>query len=81
MIQKYEILQQMHDGYLVAVIRGRSSEEAVEIAKKAFQGGIPSLEITFTTPGAEDAIVELSRLGDERMMVGAGTVNEACRFV
>lgn len=74
MIQKYDVLQQMHKGYLVAVIRGNSKEEAVKIATKAFQGGITSLEITFSTPGAEDAIAELSCLGNREMIVGAGTV-------
>lgn len=74
MIQKYEVLQEMHKGYLVAVIRGKSSEDAVEVGKSAFKGGIRSLEITFSTPGAEDAIAELSRSGSEGMIVGAGTV-------
>ncbi|WP_209123819.1 bifunctional 2-keto-4-hydroxyglutarate aldolase/2-keto-3-deoxy-6-phosphogluconate aldolase [Alkalihalobacillus sp. BA299] len=74
MLQKYEILNEMHNGYIVAVIRGQNKEEAVEISRQAFKGGIRSLEITFTTPGAEEAIEELTRLGDKQMIVGAGTV-------
>jgi 2-dehydro-3-deoxyphosphogluconate aldolase/(4S)-4-hydroxy-2-oxoglutarate aldolase len=77
MLQKYEVLNEMHKGYLVAVIRGKNKEEAVEISKQAYQGGIRSLEITFSTPGAEDAIAELARLGDSQMIVGAGTVLDA----
>lgn len=51
MLRKYETLQAMHDGYLVAVIRGKNKEDAVAISKAAFKGGIRSLEVTFSTPG------------------------------
>lgn len=47
MLQKYEVLNEMHEGYLVAVIRGKNKEDAVEILKHAFKGGIRSLEVTF----------------------------------
>lgn len=77
MLQRYEVLNEMHKGYLVAVVRGKNKEEAVEISKQAFQGGIRSLEITFSTQGAEDAIAELVRSGDSQMIVGAGTVLDA----
>ena len=49
MLKKYEVLNEMCEGYVVAVVRGNTKEEAVEIAKQAFKGGIRSLEITFTT--------------------------------
>lgn len=74
LLQKYEILNKMHEGYVVAVVRGNSKEEAVEIAKQAFKGGIRSLEVTFTTPDAAEVIAELTKLGEESMIVGAGTV-------
>lgn len=74
MLQKYEVLNEMHEGYLVAVIRGNNKEEAIEIAKQAYKGGIRSLEITFTTPDAAEVIAELARIGDSNMIVGAGTV-------
>lgn len=74
MLQKFEVLNEIHKGYLVAVIRGKNKEDAVEISKQAYQGGIRSLEVTFSTPGAEEAIAELVRIGDSNMIVGAGTV-------
>lgn len=77
MLQKYEVLDEMHKGYIVAVIRGKNKEEAVEISKQAFEGGIRSIEVTFSTPEAEEAIAELSRLGNTRMILGAGTVLDA----
>ena len=60
MLQKFEVLKEMRDGYVVAVVRGNTKEEAVEIAKQAFKGGIRSLEITFTTP---DAVGEVHEKG------------------
>lgn len=77
MLQKFEVLKEMHEGYAVAVIRGKNKEDAVEISKAAFKGGIRSLEVTFSTPGCEDAIAELSALGEKGMIVGAGTVLDA----
>ena len=77
MLKKFETLRKMHEGYAVAVIRGKDKKDAIQIAKHAFQGGIRSLEITFTTPGAEQAIAELIDEGNEDMIVGAGTVLDA----
>lgn len=74
MLPKFEVLNEMHKGYAVAVIRGKNKEDAVEISKAAFKGGIRSLEVTFSTPGAEEAIAELVSTGDPQMIVGAGTV-------
>lgn len=77
MLQKYEVLKEIHNHYLVAVIRGKNTEEAIEIAKQAYEGGIHSLEITFSTPGAEAVISELSRSSYSDMIIGAGTVLDA----
>lgn len=73
-LTKHETLKEMHEAYLVAVVRGTSAEDAINIGKKVYEGGIKSLEITFSTPGAERAIESLSALGIEDMIVGAGTV-------
>ena len=40
MLQKFEILNEMHEGYLVAVIRGKSKEEGKEIAIQTYKGKI-----------------------------------------
>ena len=74
MLKKFEVLNEMREGYVVAVVRGNTKEEAVEIAKQAFKGGIRSLEITFTTPDAAEVIAELASLNEEGMIIGAGTV-------
>ncbi len=56
-----------------AIIRAPSSAVAVEVGVAVARGGIGALEVTFTTPGAAEAIAELrSRLPG--VVIGAGTV-------
>jgi 2-dehydro-3-deoxyphosphogluconate aldolase/(4S)-4-hydroxy-2-oxoglutarate aldolase len=57
---------------VVAVIRAGSADRAVEAAVALAEGGVTAVEVSFTTPGAADAIGRLSE--DPRLLVGAGTV-------
>jgi 2-dehydro-3-deoxyphosphogluconate aldolase/(4S)-4-hydroxy-2-oxoglutarate aldolase len=59
------------DGVFLAV-RLSDGAPVVEACRAAVRGGLRVLEITLTTPGALDAIRELSR--DPDAVVGAGTV-------
>ncbi|WAA09125.1 bifunctional 2-keto-4-hydroxyglutarate aldolase/2-keto-3-deoxy-6-phosphogluconate aldolase [Fervidibacillus albus] len=77
MLKKMDVLSKLHQGYAIAVIRGKSKQDAYNIAKYAYKGGIQSLEITFTTPQAEKVIAELVENGSPNMVVGAGTVLDA----
>ncbi|MFX9273051.1 bifunctional 4-hydroxy-2-oxoglutarate aldolase/2-dehydro-3-deoxy-phosphogluconate aldolase, partial [Acinetobacter baumannii] len=58
------------------VIRGKSSEDALEIAKHAILGGIRNIEVTFSTPEASKVIKQLSDdfKNNKKIIVGAGTV-------
>lgn len=67
--------QRLHDEQLVAVVRADSSDAAVSAGNALADGGVRALEITFTTPDADVAIVELTRRED--VFVGAGTVLDA----
>jgi 2-dehydro-3-deoxyphosphogluconate aldolase/(4S)-4-hydroxy-2-oxoglutarate aldolase len=57
---------------LVAVVRSKSADEALALARAAAAGGIKFVEITFSVPGALDVIKELA--GRKDIHVGAGTV-------
>ena len=57
---------------IVAVVRSGSSDAAVAAARALADGGVTAIEVTFTVPGAEEAIRLLA--ADERLLVGAGTV-------
>ena len=74
MLPKYEVLQQLHQSKVVAVIRGNNQAEAVAISEAAIKGGLHAIEVTYTTPNASDVIKILNK---ENALVGAGTVLDA----
>lgn len=72
---KYEVLQSVKQSKLVAVIRAESKEQGIKIIEAVAKGGIKSIEITMTVPGAADIIKELSqKYKDSDLIIGAGTV-------
>lgn len=74
---KDEILRRIGHTGLVPVVRAPSVEAAVGAARAVKAGGVDIIEITFTVPGAREAIERVSReMGDE-VLVGAGTVLDA----
>lgn len=78
MIQRIEILNRILETGVVAVVRAKSAEQAVQIIDSARKGGIIALEVTMTVPGAIDVIREICQRyegGDE--IIGAGTVLDA----
>lgn len=72
---KYEVIEKIKETKLVAVIRAESKEQGVEIIEAVAKGGIKSIEITMTVPGAAEIIKELSQKYKESdLIIGAGTV-------
>jgi 2-dehydro-3-deoxyphosphogluconate aldolase / (4S)-4-hydroxy-2-oxoglutarate aldolase len=59
---------------LIAVVRGESCAAAVEVSGALIEGGVPGIEITFTTPEAHKALRELSEEYGDGILLGAGTV-------
>ncbi|CAM3957744.1 bifunctional 2-keto-4-hydroxyglutarate aldolase/2-keto-3-deoxy-6-phosphogluconate aldolase [Mesobacillus thioparans] len=68
---KIETLKQLAESKVVAVVRGSSAEEAIQISEAAIEGGFRAIELTYTTPGVEKAFEALA--GTEAIL-GAGTV-------
>jgi 2-dehydro-3-deoxyphosphogluconate aldolase/(4S)-4-hydroxy-2-oxoglutarate aldolase len=62
---------------LVAVVRGRSWEDAVEVSEALVEGGVAAIEVAYTTPGAGRAIRELARRRGGDILLGAGTVTSS----
>jgi 2-dehydro-3-deoxyphosphogluconate aldolase/(4S)-4-hydroxy-2-oxoglutarate aldolase len=58
----------------IAVLRARDSAEAVSVAEALAEGGLQAIELTFTTPGAADALAEARRLLPPHVLLGAGTI-------
>ncbi|MBZ2174058.1 bifunctional 2-keto-4-hydroxyglutarate aldolase/2-keto-3-deoxy-6-phosphogluconate aldolase [Schnuerera sp. xch1] len=73
-MRKYEVLQRIEEIGVVAVVRAENSKKAKTIALACMEGGIDSIEITFTVPGADDVIKNLTKEFGDRLLVGAGTV-------
>ena len=62
---------------LIAVIRGRSADQVVQMADALAEGGVTTLEVTTTTPDWERVVADLVRLHSGRCLVGVGTVLDA----
>ena len=71
---KHSILTEITESKVVAVIRGNSAEEAIQLTKAAVEGGIRIIELTYTTPQVQKAFEELQNI---EAVLGAGTVLDA----
>lgn len=68
----HPVLGELLRSRIVAVARLADQEQLVAAAKALVRGGVTCIEVTLTTPGAQQIIEELSN--DPRITVGAGTV-------
>ncbi|EXX84927.1 ketohydroxyglutarate aldolase [Paenibacillus darwinianus] len=80
-MKKLQLLQQLRESGVVAVLRGDSPEEVVRMAESAIEGGIKAIEVTMTVPFALEAITALAKKyhsaepsGADYAMIGVGTV-------
>jgi len=62
---------------IIAIIRGAKPNDALEIAKALYKGGIKVLEIAMNSPKALSTIEKISDELGEEVLVGAGTVLDA----
>ena len=70
----FEILNQLLDEKVVAIVRLDSGEKLVKVAEALKAGGISAIEFTVSTPGAIDMIKEASATFEGEVLMGAGTV-------
>ena len=74
-MDKEKVLTKLTGAGLVAIVRANSADEAIRISDACLEGGCPSIELTFTVPGAHKVIEELAkRYSNGEMLLGAGTV-------
>jgi 2-dehydro-3-deoxyphosphogluconate aldolase / (4S)-4-hydroxy-2-oxoglutarate aldolase len=71
-MSRTSLVSELYANRLVAVVRSKSAEEALDLARSAAQSGIKFVEITFSVPGALDVIKILA--AEKRVHIGAGTV-------
>jgi 2-dehydro-3-deoxyphosphogluconate aldolase/(4S)-4-hydroxy-2-oxoglutarate aldolase len=71
---RQEIIAQLQDPGVIAVVRARSAEQVPPLAEALLAGGIRAIEITMTTPDAIRAIREAAVRFGKDALLGVGTV-------
>lgn len=78
MLTKVNTLSAIVNSGVVAIIRTNDMEEAENISLACLAGGIEALEVTFTTPNAQELIQRLHTCEQaEELILGAGSVLDA----
>lgn len=74
-MKRVEILNNIKNVGIVAVVRGETKEKAIKTVDAIVEGGVKGIELTFTVPNADQVISELSnKYRDTDVVIGAGTV-------
>jgi 2-dehydro-3-deoxyphosphogluconate aldolase/(4S)-4-hydroxy-2-oxoglutarate aldolase len=73
---KAETLGKVKELGLLAVIRGPSPELTVKMVEALVAGGVLGIEITYSTPQAEDVVRTLSAQFGSRILLGMGTLTK-----
>ncbi|MEG0908404.1 MULTISPECIES: bifunctional 4-hydroxy-2-oxoglutarate aldolase/2-dehydro-3-deoxy-phosphogluconate aldolase [Lactococcus] len=77
-MQRADLLEKLIKSGVVSVVRAESAEDAVKIVEAVVDGGIKSIELTYSVPRANDVIADLvSTYAGTDVMIGAGTVLES----
>jgi 2-dehydro-3-deoxyphosphogluconate aldolase / (4S)-4-hydroxy-2-oxoglutarate aldolase len=71
---KQQIIEQLLNPGIIAVVRAKRADQVVPLAEALVAGGVIAVEITMTTPDAIAAIREASTKLGERALIGVGTV-------
>ncbi|WP_081166267.1 bifunctional 2-keto-4-hydroxyglutarate aldolase/2-keto-3-deoxy-6-phosphogluconate aldolase [Lactococcus garvieae] len=77
-MQRADLLEKVIKSGVVSVVRANSAEDAIKIVEAVVDGGIKSIELTYSVPRANDVIADLvATYAGTDVMIGAGTVLEA----
>ena len=75
-MKKFDVLNQIASTGVVAVVRAENTEKGLKISEACIKGGVTSIEVTYTVPGAGAIISNLAQAyqNDKSVCIGAGTV-------
>jgi 2-dehydro-3-deoxyphosphogluconate aldolase / (4S)-4-hydroxy-2-oxoglutarate aldolase len=73
-LDKAAIVARIKSEGAVGVIRTDSTERALAAARALVAGGFRAIEITYSFPGATDAIAKLAETNERDLLLGAGTI-------
>ncbi len=74
---KDKALARMIGSGVVAVMRAPSGEKLADVAEALLAGGVETIEVTFTVPGAHRVLEQVAARLADRVLLGAGTVLDA----
>lgn len=69
-----DVLHRIRDAGVLAVLRAKSPESAIEAAEAIIRGNVMGIEVTYSTPDAPAVVRELVARHGDRVCVGAGTI-------
>ncbi len=64
------MIERLRAARVIAVLRTPDGESAVRAAQALVAGGVRAIELTFTTPGAADALRRARELLPDEVVVG-----------
>lgn len=77
MRSRAEIISQLTDPGIIAVVRTRNADQAVPVCAALVAGGVIAVELTMTIPNALEAVRQAIRQFGDRALIGVGTVLNA----
>jgi 2-dehydro-3-deoxyphosphogluconate aldolase/(4S)-4-hydroxy-2-oxoglutarate aldolase len=75
-MNKVEVLEKVKDLGLLAVIRGPSAELTVKMVEALVEGGVLGIEVTYSTPNAEEVVRTLATKYGDKIVLGMGTLTK-----
>ncbi len=75
-MNKETVLEKIKKLGLLAVIHGPSSELTVQIVDALVKGGVLGIEITYSTPNAEEVVKILAEKYQDKILLGMGTLTD-----
>jgi 2-dehydro-3-deoxyphosphogluconate aldolase/(4S)-4-hydroxy-2-oxoglutarate aldolase len=75
-MNKQDVLDRVKQIGLLAVIRGPSPDLTVKMVEALVAGGVTGIEITYSTPNAEEVVRELAQKFGDKILIGIGTLTK-----
>ncbi|HTP00742.1 MAG TPA: bifunctional 4-hydroxy-2-oxoglutarate aldolase/2-dehydro-3-deoxy-phosphogluconate aldolase [Anaerolineales bacterium] len=75
-MNKAEVIEKVKQLGVLAVIRGPSPELTVQMVGALLEGGVSGIEITYSTPNAEEVVRTLVQKFGDQILIGMGTLTK-----
>ncbi len=75
-MKKQDVLEKIKQLGLLAVIRGPSVDLTVQMVGALIKGGVLGIEITYSTPNAEEVVKTLAAQYGDQIVLGMGTLTK-----